>query len=138
MEVKLKEKVKIINENNLNLNKQINENQDSSNTNCQVNIISKLESEIKQLKSYILSPGEKLIFIKFISVDQIINFSTVAKTNDKFTKIENIVYNNYPDYEEYENYFLVNGKKINKNKTIEENNIKDKDVLTLLKIDDDN
>ena len=48
------------------------------------------------------------------------------------------MYNNYPDYEEYENYFLVNGRKINKNKTIEENSIKDKDVLTLLKIDDDN
>ena len=138
MEIKLKEKEKIINEGNLNLNKQINGNQSSSNSNFQVNRISELENEIKQLKSYILSPGEKLIYIKFISVDQTINFSTVAKTNDKFTKIESIVYNNYPDYEEYENYFLVNGRKINKNKTIEENSIKDKDVLTLLKIDDDN
>lgn len=131
MEVKLKEKEKIIN-----LNKQINGNQSSSNSNFQVNRISELESEIKQLKSYILSPNENLISIKFISVDQTINFSTVAKTNDKFTKIESIVYNNYPDYEEYENYFLVNGREINKNKTIEENHIEDKDVIFLLKIDD--
>ena len=131
MEVKLKEKEKIIN-----LNKQINGNQSSSNSNFQVNRISELESEIKQLKSYILSPNENLISIKFTSVDQTINFSTVAKTNDKFTKIESIVYNNYPDYEEYENYFLVNGREINKNKTIEENHIEDKDVIFLLKIDD--
>ena len=51
MEIKLKEKEKIINEGNLNLNKQINGNQSSSNSNFQVNRISELENEIKQLKS---------------------------------------------------------------------------------------
>ena len=79
-----------------------------------------------------------MITIKFISTDQNINFSTVAKITDKFKKIEDIVYNKYPEYLEYENIFLVGGKKINRNKTLEENNIKDKDVLTLTKIDDDN
>ena len=87
MEIKNKEKEKLINEENLNLDKQINENQSLLNSNFQVNRIPELKNEIKQLKSYILSPGEKLIYIKFISVDQTINFSTVAKTNDKFTKI---------------------------------------------------
>ena len=76
--------------------------------------------------------------IKLISIDQNVNFSTVAKVNDSFRKIEDIVCNKYPEYKEYEYYFLVNGRKINRNKTLEENKIKDKDVLTLSKIDDDN
>ena len=79
-----------------------------------------------------------MISIKLISVDQKVNFSTYAKVNDKFRKIEEIVYDKYPEYQEYENFFLVNGKKVNRNKTLEENNIKDKDILTLSRIDDDN
>ena len=52
-------------------------------------------------------------------------------------KIETILYNNYPKYKDTENYFLVNGKKINRNKTIEENKIKNNDVLTLNIIDEE-
>ena len=135
MEIKIKEKDKIINEN---IQNQININNISSNNNFHINRISELEDEINKLKNYFLSPGDKLISIKFISTDQNINFSTFAKITDKFKKIEDIVYNKYPEYLEYENIFLVGGKRINKNKTLEENNIKDKDVLTLTKIDDDN
>ena len=94
-----------------------------------------LKNQINQFKSYILSPGENLISIKFISCDQKINFSTFVKPKDNFTKIENILYNNYPNYREIENYFLVNGKKINKFKTIEENGIKNNDIITLKTID---
>ena len=132
MEIIINEKDKIINEN---LQNQINIT--SSNNNSQINKISELEDEIKKYKTYFLSPGDKLISIKLISTDQKINFSTFAKINDKFMKIEDIIYNKYPEYQEYDNFFLVNGKKVNRNKTLEENNIKDNDVLTLSKIDND-
>ena len=132
MKIIINEKDKIINEN---LQNQINIT--SSNNNSQINKISELEDEIKKYKTYFLSPGDKLISIKLISTDQKINFSTFAKINDKFTKIEDIIYNKYPEYQEYDNFFLVNGKKVNRNKTLEENNIKDNDVLTLSKIDND-
>ena len=137
-ELKLKEKERIINEEKLkneNLNKIINEFQNKYKNELQINRISELENEIKQLKSYILSPGEKLIFIKFISVNQKIDFSTVAKINDIFMKIETIFYNNYPNYKDIKINFLIKGKKINRNKTIEENNIKNNDILTLSIID---
>jgi len=78
-----------------------------------------------------LLPGEKLLTIKFISIDQKINFNTVAKNTDNFAKLEGILYDKYPKYKETENYFLVNGKKLNKHKSLEENKIKDNDVLTL-------
>ena len=99
------------------------------------NKILELKKQINQLKSYFLSPGENLISIKFISCDKNINFSTLAKLNDNFSKIENILYNNYPNYKKYENYFLVNGRRINKYNTIEENGIKNNDIITLKTID---
>ena len=98
------------------------------------NKILELKNQINHFKSYFLSPGENLISIKFISCDQNINFPTFAKPNDDFTKIENILYNNYPNYKENENYFLVNGRRINKYKTIEENGIKNNDIITLNKL----
>ena len=99
------------------------------------NKILELKNQINQFKSYFLSPGENLISIKFISCDQNINFLTFAKPKDDFTKIENILYNNYPNYKKYENYFLVNGRRINKYNTIEQNGIKNDNIITLKTID---
>ena len=124
IQIKLNEKPNIICEQKLN---QL-ENK-SNNNNNEFKKILELKDQINQLKSYILSPGEKLISIKFVSCDQNINFSTYVKANDNFTKIENILYNNYPNYREIENYFIANGKKINKYKTIEQNGIKDNDII---------
>ena len=118
MEISLKEKDRIINEEQIK-NKKLN------------NILKNLEDLVKQFKTYILSPGEDFISIKIVSADQIVKFSTIAKFNDKFTKIENILYDNFPEYKETENFFLANGIKVNKYKKIEENNIKNNDVLTL-------
>ena len=134
MDIQFKEKDKIINnlQNQINQINQINISNNSSNNNYQVNKILELEDDIQKFKTYFLNPGDKLISLKFISTDQKINFSTFAKIDDAFRKIEDIVYKKYPEYTEYENFFLVNGKKVNRNKTLKENNIKDKDVLTLL------
>ena len=130
IEIKLNEKPNIISEKKLN---QLGNN--SNNNNNEIKKILELKDQINQLKSYILSPGEKLISIKFVSCDQNINFSSYVKVNDNFTKIENILYNNYPNYREIENYFIANGKKINKYKTIEQNGIKDNDIITLNTLD---
>ena len=135
MEIKLKEKERIINEEKIKNEKPKIEIEKELENKFN-NKILELENEINKLKVYFISPGEKLITIKFISVDQTINFSTYAKINDNFSKIENILYNNYPNYKETENYFLANGNIINKYKTLEENKIKNNDVLTLNKIDD--
>ena len=130
IEIRLNEKPNIISEQKLN---QLGNN--SNNNNNEFKKILELKDQINQLKSYILSPGEKLISIKFVSCDQNINFSSYVKVNDNFTKIENILYNNYPNYREIENYFIANGKKINKYKTIEQNGIKDNDIITLNTLD---
>ena len=80
-------------------------------------------------------PGERLITIKFISIDQKIDFETFAKKTDNFSKLENSLYENYPKYKDTENYFLLKGNKLNRHRTLEENKINDNDVLTLGIID---
>ena len=103
----------------------------TNNNNNYINKIKELEKEIEKYKNYCLLPGEKLITIKFISIDQSINFETFAKETDNIAKLEKSLYEKYPKYKDTENYFLVNGKKLNRNRTLEENQIKDNDILTL-------
>ena len=145
LEEKLKEKERMLNKEKIkndNLNQKLNKLKnklDENNQNIQnyQKIISELKDEIKKFESKFLSPGEKLITIKIVSVDQTVNFIMTAKNTEKFSSLENILYDKFPKYKETENFFLVNGKKIKKYKTLEENKIKNKDVLTLTTIDDD-
>jgi len=67
----------------------------------------------------------------FISPNQKIHHSIICKKTDQFTKIETQLYKEYPDYRDLENYFVVNGQKINKYKTLKDNNIKNSDIITL-------
>ena len=115
---------------NDNLNKKIK--QIISNDKIKTSKIKELENEIKLFRTYYnFSSNEKLISIKFISGNQDIDFPVITKNTDYIANIEQKLYEKYPKYRESENYFLVNGNKINKNKTIEENKIKNNDVLNL-------
>ena len=93
------------------------------------------EKEIKKLNEMIsrfpfeLLENEKLMTIIIISGDQTVLYSIICKNTQKFTEIEHNLYQKYPEYLESENYFLTNGKKINKYRTLEENKIKNGDII---------
>ena len=92
------------------------------------------EEEIKNIKSMIqfdLKPGEKLISVIFVSVDQKIHYSLICKNTDIFSNVENALYKQFPEYKETENYFLINGVKVNKYKTLTENKIINSSIITL-------
>ena len=99
------------------------------------------DKEIKDLKLKLsrypveLNEGEELMSLIFISVDQKLNCSIICKNTDKFNKVETKLYDYYPEYTENENYFTFNGIKINKYKTLEENKIKNNNVVILNTID---
>jgi len=135
LELKIKEKDIIINNEKIkndNLNKKIKELENLSNKNPQINNMIELENEIKLFRKYYnFSEGEKLILIRFISGAQDIDYSIIAKNTEKFHKIEGMLYDKYPKYIETDNFFVVSGNKINRNKTLKQNNIKNKDIITL-------
>ena len=78
-----------------------------------------------------LSEGEKLLSVIFVSSDQKVHYSVICKNTDKFNKIEGMLYDEYPEYMESNNFFLVNGKTINKFKSLEANEIKNNSIIML-------
>ena len=95
-------------------------------------------NEIKSQLKFELNEGEKIMTVIFNSLDQQILHSFICKNTDKFTKLENLLYDlkEYKEYKKIENYFLVCGKKINKYETLEENGIKNNDIITLVRMVD--
>ena len=74
----------------------------------------------------------------FISVDQKVLYSVICKNTDLFSDIEKLLYKEYPERGENEarNYFIANGVKLNRYKTLQENEIKNSNVITLKEMDD--
>ena len=104
------------------------------------NIINVLQSKIKELqkefKNLKFEPlncinYENIIAIMFKSVDQKINISFPCKSKDIFVRLEEKLYEEYPEYKEYNNYFTVNGRIIKRFKSLEENSIKNGDIILL-------
>ena len=128
LETNLKEE-KIKNEN---LNKRIEKLENMLNRSPDKKHILELDKEIELFREYNkFTPEEKLLSIKFVSVFQDISFTIVEKNTTLFSDIEKILYNKYQHYKPFENYFLANGQKINRNLTLKENNIRDNIVITL-------
>ena len=132
-----------MNNNYINNNNMMNNNYFTNNdfNNKKINELEnrnkELENEIKLFRAYCnFSSNEKLILLNFVSIDQNINYSVVGKNTDDFLKYEKMLYEKYPKYKDTENYFLVNGKKLNRNRTLEENNIKNNDKIVLNTIDE--
>jgi len=121
--------IKILEQTNNNLNEEINllKNENKK----QIIEIKELESE----NPYKLKKNEKLITIIFVSSDQKIHYSLICKNTQKFAFVEQELYDIFPEYKETENFFLLNGEKINRNKTIEENNIKFSDKIMVNKFE---
>ena len=58
-------------------------------------------------------------------------YSVICKNTDKFTKIENLLYDKYPECRDTQNFYTLNGQKIDKYKNLEENNIYNSAVIQL-------
>jgi len=93
-------------------------------------IIKQYELKISQFPFEFL-PGEKIISIIFTSYDQNIICSFICKNTDIFKFIENKFYEKYSEYKSLENNFISNGRKIDKNKSLDENKIKNNDIITI-------
>ena len=98
-------------------------------------------NELKKLNSRYpleLLEGEKLISVIFTSTDKKIHYSIICKNTDTFSKIEKLLYDEFPGYKNSENIFTVNGNKINRYETLEENKIYNSDIITLKEKDEVN
>ena len=66
------------------------------------------------------------------------HYSLVCKNTDLFVRLEEKLNNDYNQLKDKETYFMVNGRRIKRFKTLDENQIKSNDVINLFLIDDEN
>jgi len=143
LENKLKEKDDLINDfietiNKLkdSLNDNIHQNANLNENLMRRNIeIEELKKEMEQLKlklskfPFELSEKEELVSIIITTIDERVNSCFLCKNTDKFIKIEKEFYNKYPQYKNLDNYFTINGNKINPELSLDENKIKNNNIV---------
>ena len=74
---------------------------------------------------------EKFISMMIVSNEEDIYCSFICKSTDKFKEVEKQLYEVYPEYSKRQNLFFINGIKIDKNKSLEENGIKNNSLITI-------
>ena len=65
----------------------------------------------------------------------ITNYTMPCKSSDLFVRLEERLYQEFPKYRNYETFFMVNATRIFRFKTLEENGIKNSDVISLFIIE---
>ena len=65
----------------------------------------------------------------------ICNYSMACKTTDLFSSLEERLYQDFPNYRNIEKIFMVRANTISRDKTLEENNIKNNDIISLFPIE---
>ena len=121
MKIQLKDKEKTIELLNTQLFNKINELK---------NVKTKTNNNYDDLVENI-NPGEKIIAALFVSSDQKIQYAIACKNTTPFVRLEEKLYEEYPEYKETNNYFIHNGLVIKRFKTIEENQIKKEKPIIL-------
>ena len=97
----------------------------------------KKNKEIEELKiklsrfPFELNEGEKIISVIFMTKDENIYHSIICKNTDKFSTIENELYQHFNELSKTRNYFTVNRMRVNRQKTLEENKIMNNDIIIL-------
>lgn len=127
------------------LDDKINNETNNNNMGKIIELMEKLENKEKELKEFKsklpfeLNKDEKIMNVIIKSSDQQILFPIICKNTDLFTRLESELYKveEYKNYKEDDNYFLINGNKINKYNTLEQNGIKNNDIIILVKMDND-
>ena len=93
------------------------------------------EKEIKDLKIKLarypsnLDEGEKLISIIFTTYEEDFQYSIICKITDNLSKIEFEFYKDNPEYSEYKSFYIINGRKVDKFKSLKDNGIKNNDII---------
>ena len=90
----------------------------------------KLE-KLQSIFPFKISEDDKIISIIFVTNDESLQYSMICKSTEMLIDLEKRLYIKYPEYKEAKNYYYANGHKINANKTLEDNKIKDNEIIII-------
>ena len=80
-----------------------------------------------------INPGEKILAVNFVSMgsQDIGHYNLICKNIDLFVSLEKRLYKDFPKFKDYNTYFEVNGHSIKRFKTMDENKIKNNDIINI-------
>ena len=95
--------------------------------------IFKLNNISNNEQLFSVKTGDKIIAVLFMTQgsQDIFNYTMACKTSDLFVRLEERLYHDFPKYRNYETFFMVNARRIFRFKTLEENKIKNNDIISL-------
>ena len=104
----------------------------------QLNIKDKEINDLRNKSNVIDIPKYKIddiIVITFQASDSSVNYGMKCLKDETFAEVEEKLYKKYNDLRNTNNMFTANAKPILRFKTINENNIKDGDIIQLFKLE---
>ena len=95
--------------------------------------IFKLSNSSNNEQLFSVKTGDKIIAVLFMTQgsQDIFNYAMACKTSDLFVRLEERLYHDFPKYRNYETFFMVNTRRIFRFKTLEENKIKNNNIISL-------
>ena len=81
----------------------------------------------------LIKSEEKLMSVILFSSEENIHYSFICKNTDNFSIIESLLYKRYPECEYPKKIFIVNGREINITLNLDDNKIRNGDIITLKK-----
>ena len=84
-----------------------------------------------------LGTGEKIMTVIFNSqgTQYVCNWALSCKKSNLFVRLEEILNNDFPELKKHDTYFEVNTRRIKRFLTLEENGIKNNDMINIFIID---
>ena len=129
------------------INSLINEKQTLNNRIRELeNLITLKNNELNNLRTRLnnnnnpilnINPGEQIIAINFESINQDIRKPMACKNTDIISRLEEKLYNDYPQYKDKNTFLTVNGKIVKRFKTVDENEIIDGNSIIVNIYDDE-
>ena len=115
--------------NNLKLELQNNKSNNKGNINIKNNNLNDLIRP--------LGPNEEIMTVIFNTqgTQYICNWAMSCKKANLFVRLEEILNNKFPDLKKHDTYYEVNTRRIKRFQTLEENNIKNNDMINIFLID---
>ena len=100
------------------------------------NILSQNNKKPYEITS--VKPGEKIMSVNFVSmgIQDIGHFSLECKNTDLFVSLEERLFEEFPQFKKFDTYYLVNTKRVKRYLTLDQNIIKNNDIINIYFIEE--
>ena len=94
------------------------------------------EKDHKKFKKEVVGENANIIILRFLSMDQIIDYCISCKKDDIFSRVVERLLEKYPEYRKKKLAFVARAQAIKEYLSVEENNLEDNEIVSIFEIDD--